>query len=96
MIERRLSGGLIYDSRRGAESKEERVRATGDFDRLGIVAVERNPIRDREVIDRGIWRRHAADSVCLVIGSPGAARIRVAAEDILGCVAVDDHGSEGG
>ena len=90
LVEHRLGGGLVDNTGGGTESKEQRVRATGDFDRLGVVGVERHPIIGREVIDRGIRGTETANAIRLRIGDRAAARIRVAAEGILGRAAVDE------
>ena len=95
LIEHRLGGGLVDDTGRGTESKEQRIRATGDFDRLGVVGVEWHPVIRREVIDRGIGSTEAADAVRLGIGDRAATRIGVAAEGILGRAAVDEYGRVG-
>ena len=96
LVERRLGRRLVDDAGGGAEAEEEGVRAARDFDRLGVVGVERYPVVDGIVVDRGIRHADAADAVGLGIGLGGAVVAQgVAADGVLGGAAVRDHGRVG-
>ena len=84
VINDRLAGSLIDDTRRRPQAKEQGVRAAGDFDRLGVVSVEGNARIGREVIDRSIRRRQTAHAVGLGISGRVSAGIRQAGEGVLG------------
>ena len=94
-IEHGLRARLVHDARRTTETGKNRIRAAGDFDRLGVVGIEGDAVVGGEIIDRRIGRAETAHAVGLGVGG-GATVVaeRVAGVGVLGRATIGDRGRE--